>query len=245
MNVRDYILPITYGSVTKKVIDIKTVTGSAFSIGSGFFLTAGHVIKKTKKAEHMGCGFVKEGDDLWHSIQIKDFEINEKFDLAVFKADLEGIKAMKWDFSKLKLLDNIETSGYPYAIDPELNRIDTRAFKGYIVSSSATFPLLSKDSTIFYELSFQCPRGISGAPLFTSERPGKVKGIILGNKETPVTIWKEKTKSKDGANEKITEVQEAIHYGAAIEIQYLKDIEFKLLGGSLGDHLAKNNLIQE
>jgi hypothetical protein len=57
--------------------------------------------------------------------------------------------------------------------------LGSRSFKGYIVSTKRFLRFAAKPWV--YELSFACPRGLSGASVITLDGAPRVTGVVVGN----------------------------------------------------------------
>jgi hypothetical protein len=68
------------------------------------------------------------------------------------------------------------------------------------------------------ELSFPCPRGLSGGPLFTPQ-PG-VAGLVTESRQSYTAIGREEGVVSEKGEETITLVErDIIHYGVAVVLQ--------------------------
>jgi hypothetical protein len=243
MDSYEHIFPVTGGSVDRHAAEetmiLRQVFGTAFSIGEGYFLTAGHVIHAALECEWAGIGFPAEST--WHGSPFIESELLENYDIGVFTAETPGFKSMRWNLTSLPMLYNVQSIGYPYALDVEHARLNIRAFAGHVVSEQ-TFHALKANPKI-YELSFQAPRGLSGAPLLTSGRGKSVAGVVIGNRATQMLIFSDKEVLADGYRETTVERYESLQLGIAIQSAAMLDLRCNLLKGSLREHLAKNGLV--
>jgi hypothetical protein len=128
-----------------------------------------------------------------------------------------------------------------YALDPERNNIASRSFKGYVVSRTRT-PFAANPWG--YELSFTCPRGLSGAPLTTLDNFPLISGMVVGNRSTKMNIFTDREIISDD-KERIVERYEALQLGIAIQSAELLSVRSGILDGDLGAHLAKHSLIAD
>jgi hypothetical protein len=172
-------------------------------------------------------------------------EIISKYDIAFVKAKVPGAKALKWDYDELSMLGNIQTVGFPHALDVEQFVVRVRALKGYIVCPFTYHKLPSNPRC--YELSFRTPRGLSGSPLFTQETVPRIKGVVIANEsiEVPIYTEKEVIERKDD-KETVTEIiykHEASQFGIAIQAGSMMRIVSTILGGSLEEYLRSVNLV--
>jgi hypothetical protein len=244
----DYSFPVVGGILqptdTRDLIEIKQVHGTAFYIGGNTFITAGHVLKGVIKNPWYGIGYIEKGEFIdripWKVERIFSYEIIEDWDIAFFRSIAPTAKALSWETSELPMLANVASCGYPFAFDPERVMINIRCFRGYIVSQPK-FYLLNANPRI-YELSFQCFRGISGAPLI-SDSPLKITGIIIGNQKSQIMVFSNKESLQEGDKETIVEQYEAFNIGVAIQSRALFEIKSELLGKTLKEHLQDNGLL--
>jgi hypothetical protein len=243
MDVYERIFPVAAGDFTKEIQDdimiLRQVIGTCFSIGGGYFLTAAHVLQDAYQCKWSGISFPYEGR--WQGSPFLDTEILEDLDIGVFKAETPNIKLLRWNDKSYPMLQAVQSIGYPYAVDFKNIRLTVRGFAGHIVSEQNFHDLKGKPR--IYELSFQAPRGLSGAPLFTVEKGMTVSGLIIGNRTTEMLIYSDKEIISDGKSEKIVERYEALQLGIAIQSIAILDINYTVLGGTLRKHLANHGLI--
>ena len=218
---------------------LKQIYGTAFSIGSGFFLTAAHVINSASKHEYYGIGQIE--NQKWLSSVSTDMETITDYDIGILKVQNVDCLEMKWNNITLPMSQKVQSAGYPYSYDNVNIVINIRAFSGYIVSTPQFHSLPGKPSV--YELQFPCPRGLSGAPLFKPGNSPKIVGMIIGNHSTEMLVYSDKEIEEDTNNKTIVERYEALQLGIALQANSILDCHFKLLGCSLGSHLKKHQLI--
>ena len=97
-----------------------------------------------------------------------------------------------------------------------------RSFVGHVVSAT-TFGRLAPDP-LSYELSFQCPRGLSGAPLLTRHDDSMlITGVVIGNQRTEMLVFSERESVSD-MKEVITERFEALQLGIALQCRAFLDL---------------------
>ncbi len=241
-----YIYPLVGGKNDQgKKKRIECVYGTAFSLGNNFFITAAHVISRMNDNKHdfSGIGFYDLDTNMWGWHEIGNVEKIYDFDLAIFKSKISGVGIFKWGFRQLPMLYNIQTAGYPNALIPDKDFLAIRSFKGYIVATS--HPKYDpRDKSGCYELSFNCPVGISGAPIYTDD--AIIYGVIIGNisESTIVHSFKEieTVKNNGGVKETIYERHEGIQLGIAVESYSLKNIKSDMLGDTLFNYLVNCNL---
>lgn len=245
INMLLYVFPIIGGKNRTKQNDFKliepdVVYGSAFYLKNNVFITAGHVLKGiSNNNQIMGIGYCV--DEIYSFYEINEFEIIEDYDLGIFKVESPIDKYIKWYNEELYMLDDIFCHGYPYALDLEKSLLHIRSFKGYIVSRQTSNHL--KVNSRIYELSFDAPRGLSGAPLFfVYQNKLRIAGIIQGNKSTDMLVFTDKEIISSN-KETIIERYETLNLGIAIQTCSIFDIQSSILECSLYEYLKKNKLL--
>src|SRR5579872_1616351 len=171
--------PTEFEGVPAFYIDPPGILGTAFPVGGGRYLTAGHVVSGRAAAE-MCLGFV-EGDACRHG-RVIETEVLPGVDVAVMEVSEPtswAPRLLTWcpmDMLAPALAD-VRVCGFPFGLNLGGEIVlNIRSFKGYIVSAG----LMTNE----YELSFPAPEGLSGAPLqMASGLPGTVGGIIVGSAE--------------------------------------------------------------
>ena len=236
-----FIFPIFGGRCTetddKTEWEMLNVYGTAFSVGGGYFVTAGHVLGNAVSNETASIGWAR--DSGWYDTPIIEHEVIAEYDIGYFTADLSGSESFQWNFAELLKLQDVQTCGFPLSFDRERKLINPRAFKGYVVSQVSHPNLASRPRC--YELSFACPSGLSGAPLL-SDCPPQVRGIILGNRTTEVEVSWTQEAEREGQKELSVHRSEMLNWGLAVQSDALANIQSRLLGGSLIDYFKRTNL---
>lgn len=225
----------------ENIVSPRNIYGTAFSIGNGFFMTAGHSIKAAfSENDTISIGIVSGNDYI--AYEADSSEVIDDFDVGFIKTirTIERAKTNKWVTSRLPSLYDVIAGGFPYAMDNERNTIGTRSFKGYVVSMKP-FSSFSSDIRV-YELSFQCPRGLSGAALTTNEDMPQVAGIIVGNSSMEMNVFTQKEILEDGTTT-IVERYEALQLGIAVTSIQMFEINSELLGDTLYNYLDKYSLL--
>jgi hypothetical protein len=238
----EYVFPLVGGKSvsTKDVVEIKEVYGTAFYLNNGNYLTAGHALRNALQCEHVGLAYLDQ-TERWFFKKATAYEVVDDYDIGFVKAEVPQAKAMEWDLEELPLLSDVRAMGFPYALDHQNRFMGIRAFKGHVVSAPTFYRF--HGHPLCYELSFQCPRGLSGAPLFIQDfvpNP-KVKGIVVGNQSTEMLIFSDR-EVMQGGKEVICERYEAMQTGIAIQAGSLQGIKSAIIGSSLLDYLHSVSL---
>lgn len=242
----DFFYPVFGGIFDKGEFVPKNLYGTATNIGRGFFITAGHTLTNALEnpAITLGMGFPGFRRSIFYE-NIHDHEIFPALDIGIFQIEsfYQTFNAFKICTDDLKMLDDICTGGFPHGLDLHHQTLQHRAFKGYIVNHMPFYEFPKKPDV--YELSFQCPKGISGAPILKKyyEIDALVShGYIIGNANTEITVFTEKEKTSDGTKESIYEKTESVKFGIAINAREFESVSSNLVG-NLYKHFISNDLI--
>lgn len=214
------------------------IVGTAFSIGGDFFITAGHVAKTFAGRDVIAIGNQLGSQGHWETCLILKHEVLADLDLAVLKTTpFDAAKSFPWSVDELTMNASVYAAGFPYALNNPAASITTRAFSGSICSLTRCDLLPEKPPV--YELSFACPRGLSGAPLLQGQT---LVGVVIGNHVTEMIIYSEEEYDKDSESLTIYEKTESLHLGIAVRSNAIVDIQSDLLECTIGTHLRKHNL---
>ena len=240
MNAYELVFPVISGDVIEKngnnSMLTRQVLGTCFSVGGGFFLTAAHVLTAALECERHGIGFPLE--KVWQVSPFLKTEIHEDIDIGIIQAELPNYQSLNWNILPLGMWASARTIGYPYALDLEHIHLNVRAFTGHIVSELTFYGLSAKPR--IYELSFQAPRGLSGAPLINEL--GEISGLVIGNKSTEMQIFSDREIIADGSKEIVVERYEALQLGIALISTSMLDLKTSILEDTLRNHLKMNGL---
>lgn len=251
LNVFEFVFPVVGGHYDvvgghydkNKDFIVKNIFGTCLSISNDIFLTAGHVIKEIEEENlSLSIGKIANKEALHYSVLT--YEILSDFDLAIIRtgSKLSDVNQFKWELTELAMLDEVRTVGFPHALDFSRGEIYIRSFMGYVVSTSEFYRLESSPRS--YELSFIAPKGLSGAPLFSSSKIfPPLKGYVIGNSHIKIPILREAEKEADEDVTRIIESYEWSTFGVAIQVGSITNIESEILNGSLFKFLEKNNLM--
>lgn len=218
--------------------------GTASYINNEIFITAAHSVLNASESEIMGVALrnslqAKSGYTYY---RFKEFELFEDLDIGIFK--LEGTnkiaKAKKWSQENPIILEDVYTYGYPFGLNALEKELIARGLKGHVVTSRRFHEFQKKPR--IHELSFHCPKGISGASLHNS-RTHHIQGFIIGNASTEIMVFEEKEVDKTENKMIIFQKYETTKYGIAILVDNLLDIHSKLLGTTFREYLKIEKLL--
>ena len=237
MNAFTLAFPVIAGTLDEKfkMILVSEVFGTAFSLGNGFYLSAAHVVKGAQEKGTIYMGYVVKG--MWTVAEVSDHELLEDSDVAIIAATIPSAVTLPWEMAKENMLEDVQTVGFPYAYDTELASIHVRAFKGNVISGRPFMKFPSHPRV--FELSFPCPRGLSGAPLFTVDDTPRIRGMICGNATVEMLIFRDREEIDDGNKVEVVERYESMQMGIAIQASSLSSINSRLLGKSIGEHVQE------
>lgn len=132
------------------------------------------------------------------------------------------------------------TYGYPFSYDNVNKYVNPRGLRGHIVSMP---PFYQHEKTIdVYELSFACPRGISGAFLLNENM--EVCGVIIGNSKTEIELYNIKEVSSDGNKIETYITNETTKFGISIRSIDILNLYSKLLKMKISVYLKSQKLIE-
>jgi Trypsin-like peptidase domain len=215
-------------------------------LGTGFFLdldscvafvTARHVVEQSCNVDQrIGFGAPENTDRFWWD----SFEYHPYSDLAYVRLDrnqLPGhvipLKPLPTP-TRLTLGASVSAFGHPFSYtrrDP--NTFEKTAifhkvfFSGYVVQQYVRKHLedfVTRPFDYNYELSFECPNGLSGAPLLVDGGGSPVvAGIIYGNREHDMQL-DYYDKVDRGGNTEQWQVWKLYHFGLASDNKELLEI---------------------
>ena len=90
----------------------KLISGTCFSIGSNYFITAAHVLQDALEYKSISIGFFEKVK--WKFSNIVDYEINTDNDVAVFNAKIPDSIAFKWSSSNAPYLGKMTQIGLQF-----------------------------------------------------------------------------------------------------------------------------------
>jgi hypothetical protein len=241
MNITDIAIPIFVSTIDDGKLNIIGVQGTAFSIGNGFFLTAKHVMEQIIPLgnRRVSLGFKIEGTGEYEFCHLTawDCDDSSKLDVCLLCAEKE-FPAIKWKSERIFNLTPVLALGYPFGFDPKHRKLYNRSFKGYVVSSGTH----ADEGLLKYELSFSCPRGISGAALLTEDY-SNICGLIIGNSLIEIEIGSQIEVIEEEAKKVYTKM-ETTTFGIAYHVSEMLAMKFESLGSvSLQEYLKTNSLL--
>lgn len=242
VNIYNLVFPVCSGEdlhMNGKLSTVITqIAGTAFSIGNGMFLTAAHVIEQTSQNTRR---IVREEEGNLVGFLPSDVEVIEGLDLAVMCApDLTVENTIPWTTEAQARLSQVFSPGYPFAFDNENLSVNARAFMGYVAGINHFMKLENQPE--IYELAFDCPRGLSGAPVVIWGKQPQICGVVIGNKSTEMNVFTEREEVTEG-NTTIVERYEAMHLGVALSAGAVLNASFDILNGTVEEHLSGQGLI--
>jgi len=241
----DYVFPVFGASTGRTETEVKELCGTAFPIGPGIFVTAGHVLRNALTHKTAAIGFGTEGrSSSWIGSPIRDTEFLDH-DMGLCRAAVPPsarVMSLVWeDRAPEPLRTAVGALGYPYGLDIESNMIIVRAFRGHIVCER--FQKQLPGSPRVYELSFPCPRGLSGAPLWLDD-DALVVGVVVGNHITEMEVYSETEVEKETGRETVFRKTEALHLGLAVTSQAILGLRSTMLKGTVKEWLSQEGLLR-
>ncbi|SNY94721.1 hypothetical protein [Flagellimonas pacifica] len=221
------------------------IYGTASYLKNNIFITAGHSILNAKESEFTAIAFRDKMDStsnyIYHTIE--QAEIFEDLDIGIVKLKKGHInaKADKWTSKSAEMLGDVFALGYPFGYNISENEFVVRGLQGYIVTKRRFHEFQKKPSV--YELSFHCPKGISGASLKNSDS-WHVMGFIIANASTEILVYEEKEIDETENKKTIYEKYETTKYGIAITVDNLLDRKSSILKTTFREYLEKEGLLE-
>src|SRR5712692_714970 len=141
------------------------------------------------------------------------------------------------------MLTTAHAFGYPFAVDLHNLRVRARALKGHVVCADDAGAAELAGTPRIYELSFQSPRGLSGAPLLLPTTQGLlVGGVVVANRTTSLQLPTEEEsiteQTPTSTTRTIVERHEVMHLGMAVQSKSILALPSKMLGNTIGSIFA-------
>jgi hypothetical protein len=242
----EYVFPVVGGELGKEtnagevgMLRVTEVYGTAFCLSGNVFLTNDHVIKSACQCPSWGISYLDKQH--WKLASVKGYESFSAIDMGIVAAEVPNAKSLNWSVDILNMLSSVQAVGFPYALDTENGILTTRSFRGTTVAARTWHGLQGKPG--IYELSFPCPRGLSGAPLWLENSPPYVVGVVFGNSITDMIVYEEKEVEKGGDKTTVYQKAESLHLGMAIQAKSIVSINSQLLKMTIGGFLQSSHLL--
>jgi len=245
----EFIFPLIGLKSINDALKLKNIYGTLSYVKNGFFVTAGHSITNSLECDKIAVGF-QNPDNIkeWKYEIIDDHELFDEIDIGIVHVGkiYKIFKSFKIRSIILPLLSDIYTLGFPHAIEiyDQKHVIKRRALKGYIVNAGIFRQLNINFQS--YEISFFCPKGISGAPILSRLNNGNIliNGYIIGSSNIETPVFEEKEVLNEG-NEKTVHLKtETTKFGIAINAMELLKINSYIFQKSIRDYLIENELLE-
>ena len=231
------------------------VIGTAFFLLETIMITAGHVVQEIEAASPRIAvvGLVEPGSGRIKAAPVKSYELLP-CDIAVLNVEFvipessNWFHSVKWSQAPLNPFDPVRAAGFPYGmhrVDEKLSLVQ-RAFQGHIVSHLYEFKPPGAKGGAFpaYEVSFPAPRGLSGVPLLKSAGTLHVFGVIIGNSESKMLVYRSEEKLEEQRETTVVEQYDTVRFGIAVTADYILGCHSELLGSSVREFLqARDHLI--
>lgn len=216
--------------------------GSCFCIlDAGVFVTAAHCLDDTPPhrlwVNHHG------GPTPHLFSRAERVEFVREADVAILVADAPGAKWVQ-PFGFVQYAANLGEQvcafGYPIQqFQPAVPAKETpRFFRGNIQRSFIhRSPRSGGASYSAYELSFPCPFGLSGGPVFLADDPMTVLGVVTEDLEVGSTLEEEVVEQSAGRVVRVG-TRRVINYGVAANMIAAADVLEDILGRPLPNRLT-------
>ncbi|MFN2430220.1 MAG: serine protease [Cryomorphaceae bacterium] len=196
--------------------------GSGFIFrGSRTLLTANHCVGELKAHEIIVQVLVTNN----RSYRVTEIIKNPTADIAILRVD--GIDEREIGFPKYKLFDDraygieVMACGFPEETYLKKPVPTARVFRGH-VQRFVNYKSHLGYEYLAAELSFRCPGGLSGGPVFNPEFPGRTYGLITENIRTSTILDSIEEVEKDGKVYR-EHYENIIYYGIALWLPALDD----------------------
>lgn len=229
------------------------IKGTAFALGSEFMLTAGHVVDASLCGGQYEMVVGLRGPDGCFKSAVVVATERLEGDVAILKVRFsvpgsdQWFNRFKWQERPLDPFELVRTVGYGYGMQviDDKKAVVVRGFQGHVVSNLKEFKPVgwTRESFRAYELSFTAPRGMSGAPLMNVAGTAVVNGVVIGNSESKMLVFRSDERLTEGAGTSSVEHYEVMTLGVAVQTRVLLSQDSELLGGTVRDHLATHELL--
>lgn len=246
--------PVFGGMETsRRVFDAsRGVLGTSFLLGEGYLLTAGHVATSARDSGlQLLVGLPEPGSDQTvHVMQTLEVESLEP-DVAIIQVGVKRSPIPKelevvfqWRKKSVVELDDVWTLGFAHGTQllGDRTRLIQRLFKGHVVADLAAYERPGQRTAFpAYELSFQAPRGLSGAPLLagsgTKLRDIAVAGLIIGNSSMSMLVHSAEFVEESDSGVVREKHFESLTLALALQASQILELKSSLLGKTIGDYV--------
>lgn len=240
LNIYPYILAVFGAERLEDATGFK-VYGSAFCVGGNLFMTAGHCIVNAKTHPVWGVGRLNTSSLQWFAHPATDSEIHDTLDIGLIQAEVADVSTFPWVLEEMPGLMDVKTAGYTDGFDPKSSILNIKSFKGYVLAGQPLYD--HPGSPRGYELSFVVPMGLSGAPTLEDRNDLKVRGVIIGQRRTEMTLDVDEEIIQENGREVTIKKKEFLHFGIALQSGTMSTAQFRLCGGSVKSYLERNDLL--
>lgn len=246
MNWRSLVFPVVGVSAKAGTdeVEMDRLYGTASYLGGGYYITAGHVVRAARESESFGLAYSDTGKPQVRIAYTGESEILTDFDVGIIKPATSvprTVTMLNWSVAVPSMGVDVQTIGFPHGHDPERAAVSARTLKGYVTSTSRR---PEKDVPRHFDLSFSCPKQLSGAPVFSrrANQPQQLPdsfGIIVGNSSTSLLISEhtEEFERVDGsgsvAEREVVTRHDTVFFGRAIAVESFASANSELIDGSL------------
>lgn len=182
----------------------------------GVTLTAAHVVKNQELSDLVVLFPGSRAPST--SFGVKNVIMHPSADFAIVEIDPPNERDITWAvheiFDDRGLGLDLATYGYPQEWDAGKIIPIPRLLKGYAQRFFHYSSPLGYEY-VAVEMSFGCPRGLSGSQIFNLQFPGRLYGIVSENIETS-TERESTTEILDGVKEYKEVTHKVINYGIAV-----------------------------
>jgi len=210
--------------------------------GENIFLTAGHVVEDARNVGEVVIVERQLSDKsaVYRQLQIenREIEIWPEIDLAILKTKNPPLwtSSLNWLMRENTMLEELISIGYPYSYEPDKSSLPFRSFSGHVVTVQ-NFDKLTSHPKCF-ELSFNCPRGLSGAPVMTGYKGNwLVRGLVIGNRRIDMPIFRDGERIEEKNEVTIIERYDSLSLGIALTADVILEQYSKLVGCTIGELL--------
>jgi hypothetical protein len=235
------------------------IFGTAFLLGSGCLMTAGHVAKALQAATGEPLLAIPRPTGVGNTAvtRVTDIELLPH-DLAIVRVPITKTPSIAepiipWFSGAHDVFAEVYSFGFPYGLLPAgtSHQFIQRVFRGHVVSSPARYelPTDSGKPVAVFELSFPAPRGLSGAPLLLRASDGRrdpsLIGVVVGNSSQSMLVHTS-TERESSTNETlIVERHESLNLGIAVQCKDALPLRSRILGSTIVEYLSARGALRK